>query len=369
MGGELPPRHEDRTAGWRVKLYITGIIIMYIMKHSYWSLLAVSCIIALIAGCKGKTRVNTWTGLDTIPLSPCPTFEEDSAMSHIVRQCGFGPRITGTKEADSCAMWIMRMFGSYGCVVKEQKATVTTWEGKQLTCRNIIASHNPGAKDRVIVCAHWDTRPWADNDPDKGNHHTPIAGANDGASGVAVMLEIARNLSRTPLKNYGIDFICFDAEDMGLPQWAEDAEQKENGQDTWCLGSRAWAEQAASEAYSARYGILLDMVGGRGTSFSRESMSMQYALPIVDMLWNLAIQIGYGDYFKLREGGALIDDHINVNTIAGIPCIDVVPYCTDGPSSFGPTWHTVDDTVENIDPAVLKAVGQSVLQMIYNDDK
>ncbi|MBO4661764.1 MAG: M28 family peptidase [Bacteroidaceae bacterium] len=338
------------------------------MKHNYWLYTVVLCAIVALAGCKGRLKQDNWTGLDTIPLSPCPVFEADSAMNHIRTQCSFGPRMTGTPEADACAMWIERKFASYGCTVTEHNATVTTWEGRQLPCRNIIASLNPEAKDRVVICSHWDTRPWADNDPDESNHHTPILGANDAASGVAVMLEMARIIRSMPLKNYGIDFICFDAEDMGIPQWAED-ENTEDSQDTWCLGSRAWAEQAANDAYSARYGILLDMVGGRGTSFARERVSMQYALPIVDMLWNLAIQIGYGDYFDLREGGSLVDDHVNVNTIAGIPCIDVVPFCTDASSSFGPTWHTVADTPENIDPAVLQAVGQSIIQMLYNDDK
>lgn len=236
------------------------------------------------------------------------------------------------------------------------------YDNSRLVAHNIIASYRPEARDRILLCAHWDSRPWADNDEDEANHHTPVMAANDGASGVAVMMEIARLLQQDSIEKFGIDFICFDAEDMGTPDWAE-TEREGN---TWCLGSELWTRWAIANSYNARYGILFDMVGGYGSTFAMEQVSVAYAKPVVESLWQLAKQLGYSSYFPHKEGGAITDDHINVNSV-GIPCIDIIPYFEDGPSSFGPTWHTVKDTPENIDPNVLKAVGQSVLQLIYND--
>lgn len=295
---------------------------------------------------------------------PCPAFVADSAMAYIHRQCEFGPRLVGSAEADLCARWIKTQFEGMGCDVGEQVERVTAWDGASLPCRNIIASANPQAGNRILLCAHWDTRPWADNDPDQANHRTPILGANDGASGVAVMMEIARLLQQQPLQGVGVDFVCFDAEDMGTPQWAETGNETSG---TWCLGSKVWAEQAARNGYKPRYGILLDMVGGRGASFSKELVSMHFASHVVNKVWTLASDLGYGQFFSSREGGMLVDDHVNVNTLAGIPCIDIVPHFEDGPSSFGPTWHTVNDNPDNIDPNVLEAVGQTVLQLLYNE--
>ncbi len=296
--------------------------------------------------------------------NPCPTFVADSAMVYIRKQCDFGPRLLGSTASEQCGTWIAEKFRSLGCDVAEQRVQVITWDGTPMPCRNIIASLNPTAGKRILLCAHWDTRPWADNDPDKANHRTPVLGANDGASGVAVMIEIARQIQSQPLAYLGVDFICFDAEDMGTPEWAEAVNED---QDTWCLGSKAWAEQAVSNGYKPRYGILLDMVGGRGASFAKEQVSVYFASHVVSKVWRLASDLGYGQFFSSREGGMLTDDHVNVNMVAKIPCIDIIPYFEDGPSSFGPTWHTINDTPENIDPNVLEAVGQTVLQLLYNE--
>lgn len=294
----------------------------------------------------------------------CPEFVADSAFNYIKRQCEFGPRIPGSKESDLCAEWIKSRFESAGCSVSEHKTHVTVWDGTSMPCRNIIASSNTQAPVRILLCAHWDTRPWADNDPDEANHHTPVPGANDGASGVAIMLEIARQIQLQPLKGIGIDFVCFDVEDMGTPEWIEE----ESEQETWCLGSKAWSEEMRKTGYNPRFGILLDMVGGRGATFAMEKVSMHFASDVMRKVWNTAEGLGYGQFFQRREGGMLVDDHVNVNTIAHIPCIDIVPHYTDGPSNFGPTWHTVNDTPENIDVNVLKAIGQTVLQVLYNED-
>ena len=319
---------------------------------------------ALLGACGGKSGKNIG-GPDTITLAPCPTFNTDTCMKYIQEQCDFGPRVTGSEAAKLCRQYLAGQFRRLGAEVSEQQANVTLWDGSERPACNIIARLNPGNQDRILICSHWDSRPWADNDEDEQNHRTPVPAANDGASGVAMMMEICRLLQQKPIR-VGIDFVCFDAEDMGTPQWAE---TQESTSDTWCLGSRFWAERAREEGYRARYGVLLDMVGGRGSVFPAEKVSQEYAQPVASLMIRLGNQLGYGHYFPLnREGGYLMDDHVNVNRIARVPCIDIVPYFTDGPSSFGPTWHTVNDTPENIDPNVLEAVGQTLTQLIYNEE-
>ena len=315
----------------------------------------------LLASCDGQTKREAPTA-DTIALSPCPRFSADNAMHFIDEQCLFGPRVTGSEASQQCGDYIVKRFKSFGAEVEEQTGTVTIWDGSNLPARNIIARINPSNPDRILLCSHWDSRPWADNDDDEANHHTPVLAANDGASGVAVMLEICHLLQEQPVQ-VGVDIICFDAEDLGTPQWAED---HSDASDTWCLGSQLWAERARADGYKARYGILLDMVGGFGATFSREGVSMQLAQPIVNRVWQLAGQLGYRQFFPLTDGGYVTDDHINVNR-AGVPCIDIIPDYREGPSSFGPTWHTVKDTPANIDRHVLEAVGQTITQLIYNE--
>ncbi len=332
------------------------------MRHEI--LLLATSVLALCA-CGGRTQ-SGYDRPDTIPMWPCPRFMADSAMQSVETQCGFGPRVPGSEAWAQCGEWLVASFRTLGCEVEEQKTEVTAYDGSSLPCNNIIARLNPAARDRILLCAHWDSRPWADNDHDKANHHTPVPAANDGASGVAVMLELARAITQCPTTmKTGIDFVCFDVEDCGRPQWAQDDDDE---RDAWCLGSTYWARQAVANGYKARFGILFDMVGGRGSTFSMERVSKDYAEPVVQMLWHIAHQIGYGQYFPLRDGAHITDDHVPVNRIAHIPCIDIVPYHPSGPSVFGPTRHTLNDTPENIDPYVLEAVGQSVLQLIYNDN-
>lgn len=332
------------------------------MKHTSL-ILAVG--LALLTACNSsKQSKELAVEADEITLATCPAFDADSAFSFIQQQCKFGPRVPGTPSSRLCGDFLVESFKRFGATVEEQTTTVLRYDKEQTPVRNIIARVNPEAPQRILVCAHWDSRPWADNDNNEAHHHTPILGANDGASGVAVMLEICRLTQQQPL-SVGVDFVCFDAEDLGVPEWDEDYEG--DSSDTWCLGSAYWAEQAANAGYKARYGILLDMVGGRGATFSREMVSRHYADPIVEQFWTLGRKLGYSQFFPLRDGGYLTDDHVNVNRIARIPCIDIVPYFQDGPSSFGPTWHTMQDTPENIDTNVLKAVGQTLTQMLYNE--
>lgn len=324
-------------------------------------------IVALIAGAafnflpSDKAEVSETEEIEKVqPVGP--DFNADSAYIYLQEQCDFGPRTMNSTAHDKCEKWIIQKFEQYGCKVTTQKATLNGYDGTPLRSTNIMASYNPEATTRIMFCAHWDCRPWADNDPDSTNWHKPIIAANDAASGVGVMIELARILKGSGLE-LGVDFICFDAEDYGTPQWFEG----EDPGDTWALGAQYFANNLP-EGYAPRYGILLDMVGGVGAKFYREGMSMQYAPAIVKKVWNAARQVGYGSYFPKDDGGMITDDHIPVNQTANIPCIDVIPYYPDcAQSSFGPTWHTIADNMDNIDKNTLKAVGQTMVQVLFTE--
>lgn len=324
-------------------------------------------IVALIAGAafnflpSNKAEVSETEEIEKVqPVGP--DFNADSAYIYLQEQCDFGPRTMNSTAHDKCEKWIIQKFEQYGCKVTTQKATLNGYDGTPLRSTNIITSYNPKATTRIMFCAHWDCRPWADNDPDSTNWHKPIIAANDAASGVGVMIELARILKGSGLE-LGVDFICFDAEDYGTPQWFEG----EDPGDTWALGAQYFANNLP-EGYAPRYGILLDMVGGVGAKFYREGMSMQYAPAIVKKVWNAARQVGYGSYFPKDDGGMITDDHIPVNQTANIPCIDVIPYYPDcAQSSFGPTWHTIADNMDNIDKNTLKAVGQTMVQVLFTE--
>ncbi len=297
-----------------------------------------------------------------------PSFNADSAYAFTKAQCDFGPRDMNSRGHDLCGEWIVSKFKEYGCKVTTQTATLAGYDGTKLRSRNIMASINPEATTRILLCAHWDSRPWADNDPDSANWRKPILAANDAASGVAVMLELARIIRKSKdekafNKQLGIDFVCFDAEDWGTPQWADVADNA----DSWALGAQYWSKNLP-QGYEARYGVLLDMVGGVGAKFYREGMSMQYAPEIVKKVWRAAREVGFGSYFPKEDGGVITDDHVPVNQFAKIPTIDIIPYYADcQQSSFGPTWHTLADNMENIDKNTLKAVGQTLVQVIYKE--
>ena len=259
---------------------------------------------------------------DPVAATPLgPTFVADSAYAYCEQQCAFGPRTMNSPAHDLCGQWIASKFQSFGLTVTTQRADLKGYDGTMLHATNIIASYRPELSDRILICAHWDSRPWADNDPDESNWHKPVLAANDGASGIGVMLELARLLPDS-LK-IGIDFISFDAEDWGTPQWSDVADQG----NTWALGSQYWAAHLPKQQAKAyRYGILLDMVGGQGAMFYKERLSQQYASSIVDRVWRAAQVVGFGSMFPMQSGSYITDDHLPINTVAKIPCIDIIPY-------------------------------------------
>ena len=301
---------------------------------------------------------------DSASMQPIgPAFCADSAYLYCQAQCDFGPRTMNSKAHDDCEQWIISKFKGFGLEVIPQKAVLKGYDGTSLKSTNIIASYRPDIKDRILLCAHWDSRPWADNDPDEANHKTPVMAANDGASGVAVMLEVARLISKDTLQ-MGVDFICFDAEDWGVPQWSD----ADYDGDSWALGAQYWSTNLHKKGYKARFGILLDMVGGQGAQFYKEPFSVQNASNIVEKVWRAAQIVGYGSMFPTQMGTGVTDDHVPVNTKAKIPTIDIIPYYPNcEQSSFGPTWHTINDDMEHVDKNTLQAVGQTLIQVIYSE--
>lgn len=292
--------------------------------------------------------------------SVTPAFDADSAYHYIQRQVDFGPRVPNTDAHKHCGDYLAGELRRFGAKVYEQEAVVTAYDNTELQIRNIVGSFDPDNKKRVLLFAHWDSRPYADHDPDPAHHRTPIDAADDGASGVGVLLEIARQIGRE-MPQTGVDIIFFDAEDYGTPEFVDEYKP-----DTWCLGTQFWTKNPHVPGYQADFGILLDMVGGKQAAFFKEQLSTMYAAPIVELVWNTARNLGYGKYFIQAAGGAITDDHQYVISGRNIPCIDIINYDPDTEGGFAPYWHTVNDTMKNIDRETLKAVGQTVLEVVYN---
>jgi Zn-dependent M28 family amino/carboxypeptidase len=291
-----------------------------------------------------------------------PAFNADSAYAYVDKQVSFGPRVPGTAAHSACASWLESTMKRFADTVIVQPFRERAYNGKVLRGKNIISSFNTGNKKRVLLCAHWDSRPYADYDPDVNNHDTPIDGANDGASGVGVLIEIARQFS-IQHPSIGIDIIFFDIEDYGPPQDAQSSETE-----NWGLGSQYWSRNPHLPAYRAQYGILLDMVGVKDATFLMEGFSMMYAPSRVKKVWNLAAGLGYQSYFPEEYGGYITDDHYFVNTIANIPTINIIHLEKDSQSgSFFEHWHTTSDNMEHIDPITLKVVGTVVLNVVYRE--
>ena len=328
------------------------------MKGKIISFLILLCVI-----CSCSTTKKSQTTEQTVVSVE---FNADSAYAFCAAQCDFGPRTMNSEAHERCSEWIQQQFRQYGYQVQLQKADLKGYDGTILKSTNIIASQHPSPntqQPRIFICAHWDSRPWADNDPDEANWRKPVMAANDGASGVAVMLELARLLQQNDSARMAVDFICFDAEDWGIPQWENDVDG-----DSWALGAQYWSASNLPQQGNYQFGILLDMVGGQSAKFYREGYSLKYAHNIVERVWQAANTAGYATVFPYLDGGYVTDDHVPVNEKAGVPCIDIINHYPDcEQSSFGPTWHTVNDDMQHIDKNTLKAVGQTLIQLIYSE--
>lgn len=297
---------------------------------------------------------------DNTTVRVVPTFNPDSAYHYVKAQCDFGPRVPGTEAHAACLNYFIEQFNRFNAdTVIVQEGEMAIYDGTKKPIRNVVASYSLGKPNRVMICAHWDSRPFADKDENIDNRHKPIIGANDGASGVGVILELARQLGLKDA-SMGVDLILFDLEDWGAPDWAQ-SQLPDGG---WALGSKYWALRPHVPGYQAQFAILLDMVGGRGAQFYREYFSDQYASWVVDRVWNKAADLGLNHVFVNQRGGGVTDDHINVIR-AGIPCIDIINFQADTESSFGDYWHTHNDDMRNIDPSTLNAVGRVLMEIVY----
>ncbi len=288
-----------------------------------------------------------------------PDFSADSAMAYLQAQCGFGARVPGTEAHRRCAGYLQQQLERLCDEVQAQRFTAVNYEGKLLEGVNLIGRLHPEAQRRVALFAHWDSRPFCDNDK-KEYWLQPVMGANDGASGVAVLLEVARQL-RLSADSLGVDIVFLDLEDYGTPSFST-----EGREDTWCLGAQHLARHPYYKV-RPQWGILLDMVGGAEPHFGFDRVSLHFAEQYLSQVWQTAVGLGYAEAFRPIETGAIVDDHYYINLLAGIPTIDIIDYSAE--RGFPDTWHTVRDTPENIHPATLRMVGEVVLQTLRNQTK
>jgi glutaminyl-peptide cyclotransferase len=342
------------------------------MRLSKWlpSLAVVSTFV--LTGCPADKKPAETAGQPAETQAPkAPAFNADSAYAFTDKQVAFGPRVPNKPAHVACGDYLVAKLKKFGLTVREQPFTAMTFDGTQIRGRNIIAQYQPQAARRIAIFAHWDTRPFAD--ADKEHKNAPMDGASDGASAVAVAMEIARSLSQQPANaapNVGVDIMLMDAEDWG---WEADTQanikdqlDETNGNSSWCLGSQYWAKHLVPPNYKAEYGILLDMVGAKNGHFTREGTSLQNARSVVDKIWNTAAKIGYSDYFLFTDTGAILDDHVFTNQ-GGVPTVDIYDHPAYGTDFFPAYHHTTADNMSIIDRKTMKAVGQTVLQVLYQE--
>ncbi len=330
-------------------------------------LVTVSSVLILFS-CGNKKNSNTSEtpaeSQAVLTLVKTPAFDADKAFAYVKAQTELGPRVPNSAAHKKAQAYFVAEFKKLGWEVTEQKFEATAFDGKKLQLNNIVASYNPSTQKRILLASHWDTRPFADQEEKAELKNKPIDGANDGASGVGILLEIARSISEAKDKpKVGIDLMLFDGEDYGQPHFLNLPEKE----DTWCLGSQYWAKNKHKAGYTAYYGILLDMVGAKNAKFAMEGGSMYYAPEVNKKVWALAAQLGHGQYFTPQLSSQIIDDHYYVNRDAHIPMIDIIHHAPETGNYFGAYWHTHDDNIEAVDPATLKAVGEVLLQAVYQE--
>jgi len=289
-----------------------------------------------------------------------PHFDKDKAYSFVRKQTQFGPRVPNSAAHEACKEWMVNLFKSQGAVVIEQTFETNAYDKQKLNGTNIIASYHPEAKHRIMIASHWDSRPMCDQDPDTSYIRQAVLGADDGASGVGIILEMSRLLQQNELKDLGVDFILFDCEDYGDAQGEVE---------TWCLGSQYWSRNKHTANYKADYGILLDMVGAANPNYYQEEYSLQFAPKVIDKIWKLAHDEGYGQNFIAKKRPGLVDDHLFVNMIAKIPMIDIINCPPGSQTGFVNHWHTHKDDMNAIDPLSLELLGKILIKLIYLEDQ
>lgn len=302
-----------------------------------------------------KTRLS-------LDLSPeghqVPSFPADSAWQDVATQVRFGPRTPGSHAHQEELQWITDKMDRYAgsSMVYLQKFEVIGYHNDTLHLTNIIAAFSPRQHDRIMVSTHWDTRPRADQDPDSSYRDKPIPGADDGASGVAVLLELAR-IFHQQAPPVGVDLVFWDGEDYG----------RSGDEKYYFLGSRYWAKHPPVAGYHPRFGILLDMVGGKNAHFPKEGESYSDAPFLVNAIWKVAGEIGLDTLFTDETTPGVTDDHTVLNRLTNFPTIDIIDHRVEGGQTTFPSyWHTHRDNLSIIDKNTMKAVGHLMLELIYN---
>jgi glutaminyl-peptide cyclotransferase len=311
--------------------------------------LLVLCLLASCTGDRSNEAQQSSRVARPRQVVAVPDFSGKEAFSYLTAQTNFGPRNPNSVGHRNCLDYLVGELRRFADAVNRQDFTHTGSRGEEIRLTNVIASFNLAATNRVMLAAHWDTRPWADQDSDPSKRNKPVIGANDGASGVAVLLEVAKLIKQSP-PPIGVDILLFDGEDLG----------RNNDLTNFALGSKHFASHK-SPTFNPQYGVLLDMIGDAQLEIKKEQNSVRYAPDVVDYVWSVAQRLGILQFVS-ESGPYVYDDHIPLNE-AGIKTIDLIDF--DYPDRSNRYWHTSEDTPDKCSPASLQAVGTLLVHLIY----
>tara|TARA_Y100001960_G_C14668889_1_gene824851 strand:+ start:206 stop:1096 length:891 start_codon:yes stop_codon:yes gene_type:complete len=277
-------------------------------------------------------------------------FNGDNAFIYIKEQCAFGPRFPGSEAHSNLVKYLHNHFTIYADSVQIFSDSINhPFTNQKIGIKNLLIKHNINATERYLFMAHFDTRDRADKDHNVDKKHLPIMGANDGASGVALLMELSKYINQNQLNNIGVDILLVDAEDMGRP----------GNKDEWGLGTQSFVKNY--KGLLPKYAICVDMIADKNPIFKIEGFSYQYAKDLVYEIWTLANNLGYKE-FVWQLSPPIYDDHFYYFQGTAVPSIDIIDFDY-------PHWHTIDDTIENCSPKGLHIVGNVLLEFIYLKDK
>lgn len=326
------------------------------MKKYFLIVASFFILIVILIGCKKKDEpvIVQKPNFSLKETAQFPLFDSSNAYNYVIKQLSFGSRNPNSKGHNEAKLFLLKELNLYADEVIEQNFNYPGYDEK-LSLTNIIARFNPTDKNRIFFCAHWDSRPRADKETDSSLINKPIPGANDGASGVAILLELARILKENPV-SYGIDLILFDGEDYG----------KENDIQNFCIGAKYFSIHPPNN-FNPYFGILLDLVGDKEAVFYKEGTSINYAEDIVNIVWKIAQQIG-AYRFNDKVKGHIYDDHVPLNQ-AGFKTINIIDQELVGWDMNNPRrqyWHTHKDDISNISELTLGDVGKVLVYLVYS---
>jgi glutaminyl-peptide cyclotransferase len=329
---------------------LKSIRVMLTTRFAFYLSVPILCCLLGCPGDQSKDVQKPSPNRPAIRVAPAPEFSGNEAFSYLTAQTDFGPRNPGSLGHRECLEYLVGEMERFADAVNRQEFTHTGSRGEEIRLTNIIASFNLAAANRVMFAAHWDTRPWADEDKDPKKHNKPILGANDGASGVAVLLQLAKLMKQRP-PPIGVDILLFDGEDLG----------QRNDLTNFALGSKYFATHKAP-TFNPQYGILLDMIGDAQLEIKKEPNSLRFAPDVVQYVWATAEKLGLRELVN-DTSGEIYDDHIPLNE-AGIKTIDLIDF--NYPDQSNRYWHTSEDTPDKCSPASLQIVGTLLTHLVYD---